>query len=201
MSIRWDLCGAILTTAVLIGCSSTRFVSSWKAPGAELRVRGSKVVAVAMIESDTARRVAEDKMARELTARGAVGVPMYEILPGAGGASGELARFALEDAGVDGVVVMRPVPMDREIVTRSSVYEGPRYGGYWNGYYEFGWSHPGEAGPRNVVWVETLVYSLEDNKLVWVGQSRTMNPGTVDQLATELAAAAGDQLEQLELIQ
>ena len=51
------------------GCASTPFVSSWRAPDAEpLQIEGSRVAAVAMID--------QGRIARELTAQGAVGVPM-----------------------------------------------------------------------------------------------------------------------------
>jgi hypothetical protein len=48
--------------------------------------------------------------------------------------------------------------------------------------------------------VETLVYSLKQNKLVWSGQSKTTNPPEVEGLVKELAAATADALKKAGLI-
>jgi hypothetical protein len=82
------------------------------------------------------------------------------------------------------------------------------YGGYYGGYYGHGWGATwgpptmsgGEIRTDTIVIVETLVYSLKQNKLVWGGQSRTTNPQDVDELVSELAAAVAEELEKQGLI-
>lgn len=190
------------TALALCACAST-FVSSWKAPDAQpLEVRGSKVAAVVMMENEASRRAAEDTLAREITARGAVGVPMYSIY--AGKKTDEAAaRAALEKAGVQAVVVMRPV-VSKEISSTPVTYSAPMYRGYWGGYYGAGWGGAymtgGDIRTDTIVSVETLVYSLKQNKLVWGGQSRTTNPSNVESLVKKLAGAAASELEKQGLI-
>ena len=200
---------AVLVGIFALGCASTSFVSSWTAPDATpLRVKGAKVVAVAMFESESARRVAEDRIAAELSKRGAIGVPMYKLMPDKTPESEAQARDALEGADVAGVVVMRPIASDKEITISPGAYTGPRYGAYWGGYYGFGWTYPWdmslyaepEIRTHDVVYVETLIYSLRQNKLVWAGQSRTTDPDNVDELVGELADATAEQLEKANLI-
>src|SRR5690349_15668954 len=101
----------VLSAIVLAACSTTpAFVSSWRAPDAQpLEVKDAKVAAVVMVDSEAARRVAEDKLAAEITARGARGIPMYTLYPNADPLNEAQARAALEQAGVLGVVVMRPL--------------------------------------------------------------------------------------------
>jgi hypothetical protein len=206
---RWYGFGGATLAAIVLGCAATSFVSSWKAPdAAPLQLRGAKVVAVVMDTSEASRRVAEDRMARELTERGAVGIPMYKILPDTSPESEAAARDALEGQNIAGLVVMRPIGTDQEIVVTPGMYTGPRYGAYWGGYYGFGWAEPWGMEPTSgaevrinqVVWVETLIYSLRQNKLVWAGQSRTTNPATVDELVTELADETAAELEKMGLI-
>jgi hypothetical protein len=48
--------------------------------------------------------------------------------------------------------------------------------------------------------VETLVYSLKQNKLVWAGQSQTTNPNNVDSFVREVATAAAQELRKHGLI-
>src|SRR6187549_352019 len=123
----------VLTASVtLFACASDPFISSWKAPdAAPLELRGSKVAAVVMMKSQPSRRAAEDSLAREITARGAQGVPMYTILPEGKPENEAAARAALEKAGVVGAVVMRPVSVDKEVSSTPVTYSGPMYGGYY----------------------------------------------------------------------
>src|SRR5215471_849543 len=120
---------------VLCGCTSA-FTSTWKAPDAKpFELSGAKVAAVAMMNNEAGRRAAEDALAREITARGARGVPMYQIYPDARPGSEAEARKVLEKDGFAGVVVVRPVAVDKELVSTPTTYAGPPYGAYWGGYY------------------------------------------------------------------
>jgi hypothetical protein len=184
-------------------CASTPFVSSWRAPDAEpLQIRGARVAAVAMIDRVASRRIAEDAIAKELTARGAVGVPMYQIYPDEDPTDEPAARAALEREGYTGLVVFRPVG-SRQESTAAPPYSGPAYSMYWGGYFGFGWAMPW-YGPETVgytlVFVETLVYSLRQNRLVWGGQSTVMNPSGVDRLVHETAVKVAKELERQGLL-
>ncbi|HEY9183244.1 MAG TPA: hypothetical protein VIQ99_08595, partial [Gammaproteobacteria bacterium] len=202
MMLRTGL-GAVAAAAVCTACAGSAFVSSWRAPDASpLQVGGSKVAAVVMMEQVSSRRAAEDALARELTARGAEGVPMYMILPDDDPSDEPAARAALERQGFAGVVVLRPVDTQQEIVA-TPVYTGPYYSMYWGGYYGYGWGMPwgvGVAGAEirtnTIVSVETLVYSLRQNMLVWGGQSTTTNPSSVDRLVHDTARKVAKELQQ-----
>jgi hypothetical protein len=201
-------CVIIVAAAVaLSACASAGFVSSWKAPdAAPLELRGSKVAAVVMMSNEASRRAAEDRLASEITARGAQGIAMYTIFPDAKPGNEAAARAALEQAGVSGAVVMRPVAVEKEVSMTPTVYSDPMHRGLWGGYYSQGWGAAwgpvggGELVTDTIVVVETLVYSLRQNKLVWGGQSRTTNPKNVDQLVRKLAGAAAKELEELGLV-
>ena len=198
----------VVLATILTACSSAPFVSTWRAPDAQpLDVRGSKVAAVVMVNNEASRRVAEDKLAQEISARGAVGVPMYVLYPDAKPSNEPEARAALEKAGVLGIVVMRPVSVDKEIESRPATYSEPSYRGYWGGYYGAGWGTPwgatwsgGEIQTNTIVRIETLVYSLKQNKLVWGGESRLVNPSSIDKTINRLATAAAMELHKQGLI-
>ena len=194
--------GSALLAVALCACSSTSFVATWKAPGvAPIDPQGSRVAAVVMVKNPAARRAAEDRLAAEISSRGAQGVPMYRMMPDAIG-SGEEAkvREVLERENIRGVVVLRPINIQKEWVVTPSTYNDPFYTGYWGGYYAYGWDHPWgdpsvDVHVDQVVSVETLLYSLPQNKLLWGGQSKTTNPEDVDDLVTEVAAAAAKELQ------
>ncbi len=191
----------VCAVVAMSGCAQ-ELVSSWKAPDAEpFRMQGEKVAAVVMVNDQSIRLAGEEALARELSARGAEGVPMYTLLAGAHPDEAK-ARVAAESAGVVGVVVLRPVRIDKEISSRST-QSVPMYGGFWGGYYGHGWGSAWSAAEirtDTIIIVETLVYSLRQNKLVWSGQSKTTNPANLNRLIENAAKQVGDELERQGLI-
>jgi hypothetical protein len=195
----------LLAMMPLASCASTGFTSTWRNPEARpLKVSGAKVAALVMSKNEASRRAAEDALAREITARGAQGVAMYTIAGAAGAGRDEAkTRALLEKEGFAAVVVMRPVSSQQQITATPTMYAGPSYAGFWGGYYGYGWGAPWggtEIRTDTLVNVETLVYSLEQNKLVWGGQSQTTNPSKVDSFVHEVASAAAKELRKEGLI-
>lgn len=198
-----QILGTVLVTAVLgSGCATTGFTSTWTNPeAAPLRAEGSKVAALVMSKQESSRRAAEDALARAITEGGAQGVALYSVTSETSEAA---VKAALEQQGFAAVVVMRPVSTEQRITGTPSMYAGPYYGGFWGGgYYGYGWGAPwGGTDIRTdkLVNVETLVYSLKQNKLIWGGQSQTTNPSNVDGFVREIAAAAAKELRKKGLI-
>jgi hypothetical protein len=204
------LTGVLAATAAvaLTGCASSPWVSTWRAPDATpLETQGARVAAVVMIQDAATRRAAEDALAREINARGGVGVASYTLIPESNPGE-EAARAAFQQANIQGVVVMRPVSVDRETYSTPVTYTGTVYGGYWGGYHTMGWGGAYGAGMTTggeirtdvIFTVETLVYSLRQNKLVWGGRSKTTNPERVDEFVRELANEVASELRKEGLI-
>ena len=61
--------------------ATTSFDSTWRAPDAQPvgSFAGKKIIGFVMSKNEASRRAAEDALARELTARGAQGVPGYTV--------------------------------------------------------------------------------------------------------------------------
>jgi hypothetical protein len=167
-----------------------------------MHVAGAKVAALVLMSDLPDRRTAEDKLASELTARGAQGVPMYSLVEHVDESGEPLAREALEKAEVAGVVVMHPMGSQRELKTADDYSKAP-YSTYWSGFYEYGFASPyipPAPSYDTVVSVETLIYSLKQNQLVWAGTSKTTNPASLTDLIGELAAATATELSHLALV-
>jgi hypothetical protein len=190
-----------------IACASTTFNSTWKAPGVEgpLNFKGRKVAALVITKEEGVRYGAEDALAREITAQGAVGVPAYSLIPKEITKDKEKAKEFLAKAGVAGVVVMRPVGKEQQISSTPATYwGGPTYATFWGGgYYGYGWGgmyDPGSVRTDTIVYVEILVYSLEKDKLVWAGRSQTTNPSKVADFVKELTTKAAAEMKKQGLI-
>ena len=186
---------ALCVTACGSTAATTTFVSSWKSPTARpLHVRGSKVAAVVLLDDLASRRNAEETLATEITERGGQGVPMYQVVQA--GYDEATAREALAKAGIQGVVVMQP---SMGLTTNTPIdYNASPYNTYWGGYYEYG--QPIDPSAGKSVSVDTLIYSLRQNQLVWAGKSKTTDAETVDTLVAEVSAATADELNRLMLV-
>lgn len=195
---------ALLGAVLLLPACAASYVSTWKDPQAgPLQFRDAKVAAVVMLQDESSRRVAEDTLAREISARGAQGIAMYTLAADGDPSREAAARAALEREGVVGAVVMRPVSREQSLRVTPLSMVGPPYFSYWGGYYGHGWASPWRFGGAmrpdvsvdTVVTVETLVYSLRQNRLIWGGTSKTTNPPRVETFIHQLAGKAAAQLE------
>jgi hypothetical protein len=192
------IAGAALLAA---GCATTSFTSTWKAPDAQPLTfkAGDKVVGLVVSKNSAVRRAGEAALVGELNKRGLVGVPAYSLVSEMDAADEGKAKLAIDTTGSVGVVVMRPVGTEQKISSTPSAgyYGGPHYGGFWGGgYYGYGWGAASEIRTDTYVSIETLVYDLRQNKLVWAGQSKTMNPSEVDKFVVEIAGAVSKELHE-----
>jgi hypothetical protein len=184
------------------------FETTFKDPDAKpMQVRGTKVVAAVMVRDVPARKRAEDALAAEITRLGGQGVPMYTIsLTNAPDKEGESkTRAAVEAVGAQGLVVMRPVDVNHRSRATQTIASNDMYGGYWGGYYGVGWGDPWtdkspDVQTDIVVTVETFVFSLPQNKLVWSGTSETTNPKNAEKLTQQLAHDTVRELQSLGLL-
>lgn len=181
-----------------LACATTTFESTWRDPKARpLRLTGRKVVGLFLSKSPSIRHAAEDAMAREITARGAQGVPAYSVLSDEEIKDQERAKAKLESLGFSGAVVMRVVGQETQYTYQPDVWVRPYYRSFWGGYWRWGWETvwaPGYLTADKIVKVETLVYSLEQDLLVWAGISWTVDPTRIDSFIGELAEAVAKRM-------
>jgi hypothetical protein len=183
--------------------AKSMFASTWKDPEAQtMHMKGVKVVAAVIIQDPKARKKAEDALAREITKRGAIGVPMYTLsLSDAAAANDETqTRAAVEAIGAKGIVVMRPVDVRHKAVQTETISKDDVYGGYWGGYYGIGWGDPWISKSPDmevdiVVTVEVFVFSLPQNRLVWTGTSESTNPPKAEKYVVKLASETAKELK------
>jgi hypothetical protein len=200
--LRIVMIGAMLALAA---CASTTFESTWKAPDAQqVNPVGQTIAAVFVSPDESKRRAGEDALAADLTQRGAHGIPGYTVLPAGQPGTGEAARDHLKAVGATGVVVMRVVGKDQQVsYTPGYVSTMPAYYGGFGPYWSYGWQtvyEPGYLQTDTVVSVETLIYSLKQDKLLWAATSRTTNPANLDNLVKEVADAVAKEMKKQGLL-
>lgn len=190
---------------------STKFKTSWKAPEATSITleEGDKVLAMVITAQEESRDGAEAALAQELGRRGVEAVPAYTVIPRSAVQDKDQAKPYIDESGCQYAVVLRVIGNEKELrgsgpgYTAVPVYTGPYYGGFYGGYYTFGWGAAYSAGNiqiDNVVRVETLIYDLRTDKLVWAGTSDTKNPSTGLKFIKDLVKAAGKEMKKQGLV-
>jgi hypothetical protein len=183
----------------LVFAADTKLTSTWKAPeAAGVSYVGKKVAAVIITKDDSLRVSAEEWLAEELTARGVLGVATYRIIPREETESAEKAKVWLERANVEGAVTMRLVTSDTERTYSPVVWSSGYYPSFW-GYYGYGWTTVVDLGgglrTDTRVVVETLVYSVPKNALLWAGVSETKNPKDARTFMKDLVTAVVKEMQ------
>jgi hypothetical protein len=173
--------------------SSTTFTDTWKEPGAT-RLNFKKVLALVITNEDIIQRSAEKRLVENI--RKAEAVPAHGFLVKDDLKDLEKVKAKVRERGIDGAIVLRVVAMDEEEQYVSGRYvTDPSYN-FW-GYYGYYWPRvyePGYSVSQQVVIVESRIYSVTEDKLLWSGVSRTPDPGSVKNLIDDLAVAAVEQL-------
>jgi len=177
----------------LAACSSTHITSSWRGPAAG-SVRFEKVAALALVANETSRREAEDEMVKQI--RHGTAVPGYTLFQPKELEDHEAVKAKLHAGGFDGVLVLRLVKVGKELSWSKDAAPASYYS--FSSYYRMAAPAAYDAGTLEetaVVRVETSIYSLAEDKLVWACLSDTTAVDGASALVRSLAIAVADELE------
>lgn len=198
-----------LSIVFLASCSSgTAIVSSWKDPEVtNANTEFKKIMVVALVKNEATRRVVENRIA----AIGPKFISSYAILNGTDlGLTKDQKLKILKDENYDAVVTMRLVDTVKETNyvpgTNTSIYYGGyggMYGGYgayggfgsWYGMYSPNFSDPGYYQDTTSYLVETNVFSLKSDKLVWTGTTKSTNGTDVGLLVDSIIATVFEEMK------
>ena len=159
---------------------------------------GKKVAALVISSDDSLRVAGEESLVRELTARGLQAVATYRIAPKEELLKPETARTWFERAAVEGVVVLRPVSVDTRRHTTPPMWVSTSYSTLWS-YYGYGWGAvyvPGSSEVQTDVVVETLIYSVPRNALLWAAVTETTQAKDLRTFVEELVKRSVEALHE-----
>ncbi len=190
---------ASVAMMALMGCASTNITNSWVVPDAQ-PIAFEKTIVVFMNTSETVRRTAEDQLVQRIGADRAVA--SHSLISQDQVRDSEMARATVDAGGFDGAVVMRVIGRDQQLTYQPGMSYPAHYGGFYS-YYGYGWPavyDPGYLRTDTIVTVETNVYSVADDKLLWSGVSETMNPNDVARAVDDVANAVARELRRQGLV-
>ncbi|UUF12705.1 MULTISPECIES: hypothetical protein [Flavobacterium] len=178
----------ILLIAILSlsGCgSNTTIVNSWRDPKITVaQEHFKKVLVVALVKDEASRRITENRIASSKP----IFKTSYQYLnETTKDLTKEQKLKILQDENFDGVVTMRLVSTEKETTYVPGSYTGMYYGGFdglysgvygygfgnWYGMYSPAYYDPGYYQETTYYMVETNIFSLKENKLIWTGTTKS----------------------------
>ncbi len=202
----------ILVFMYLWGCaSSTQLTGSWKNPEATGKTYNNIVVA-ALTENILVRQEVEQDLVNELNAKGLNAIKSIDVFPPHTSSEkqpdvnqllenmrGKNYDAILTVALVDEKTQTRYVPdnVGYSPVTRYSWY------GRFRGYYTYLYPvlyEPGYYTEDKIYYLETNLYDVNTDHLLWSAQSRSYSPGSLRKAAEKLAEITVNKLAEDNLI-
>jgi hypothetical protein len=98
---------------------------------------------------------------------------------------------------------MNVVDLQQETVTTSgqSYFMGSESSTFWGSWDSGVMGYlPGSVDSKMTVVVETLVFSIDQDRLLWAGTSKTTNPKKVDDVIKKLVGAAAGEVKKAGLL-
>lgn len=129
------------------------------------------------------------------------GVSAHAVMTGADARDEQKMRAYMAKEAFDGAVTFRLLAAGQETTSQAGVY-APAYTGFWS-YYSYAWPLVTDIGyvhTERLFHMETQVYSVKDDKLVWGGITKTTNPKNARQLVEDVAKTVGGALRKQKLI-
>jgi hypothetical protein len=197
------LVALMVTTATAVVVAAPKFLDVWKSPEvSRLNFAGKKVAALVITDSQSLQMSGEEALTRELTERGVTGTPTYRFVPREELKSADKAKGWFERAKVEGVVALRPVKRQTEQEYSPVIWSSGYYPSFW-GYYGYGWSNVyvvPTSKETTTITVETLIYDLTRNQLVWAAISETRDPKNLQDFVKDLVNATVREMKKMKLV-
>ena len=178
------------------GCSSATITNTWKDPSLTGQIHFNKIVALVIYQDGTIRRAAEDAMVENIGPERSVAA--YNVVTEDDRHDVQKLKAKLQSAGIDGAVTMKLIDKKNET---TYVPGSPGYGSFY-GYYGYsGYAGtPGYYVNDTIATVETRIYSVNEDKLLWSATTETYNPSNVRDDIRDIAKAIGAELRKEKLV-
>lgn len=188
----------ILIAMIIIGgCSSSnKIFNSWKNPEATIESAKFQTVAVfAMVKNPDMRMDIEEAIASQMP--NTIAVPSYKMITNEELADLNAVKQKLNERGMEGALILSVKKVDEKTSYYSSgMYPSAYY--TFGGYYNYAWNYmydPYVYSSTNIyVDLETLIYSIKNDQLVWYAESTSINPNDIQKTISELSVSIKEQL-------
>ncbi len=199
-----------VTSILLASCANTKISQSWVEP--DNKKTYSDLLVIGIAESEQNRRAYESHFVDDLRAIGVEAEASYKLIKSNEEINRDTVAKAIKGMGIDGVIVTHLVAVDEETIYRPSTsymyggygvgYGGAYYGGLYS-YYPHVNSYvnnPGYYTTHETYTLETNLYDVESEELVWSARSRSFAPESVQEVIVDLTSLLIEDLQKKNLI-
>ena len=206
---------SVATFLTLSACTttSTQMSETWKVQDFQGRNYNNLLV-LGVGDTEINRNIFEDALSKALISKGVQAIPSYTVIPGVGALSKASVEEAIKKYNYDGVIVTNLISVEtytKHVSTPSYVVSTgyPRgyvgYGGAldYYGYYRnsFVFVQGQEYDiQKNVVFLETKLYDIQNEKLVWSGRSTTFEPKSTLSVISSVTKSISEELKKENII-
>jgi hypothetical protein len=186
MKIRMVSTCVALGIIFLTACSSsTQVVEQWA--DTEFNGKLKNLLVISLNESADSRKVFENGFLLELSNRKIQAKVSYKLLPDYESLDKETVKAAIAGSSIDGVIVLRPVKVTKEDRHVQAQSAGTRYDEFYAYVGDYRPTYDSYTTQDTVVHLETNLYAVRGEQLIWTGKTETFNPTDVHVLIAELA--------------
>jgi hypothetical protein len=186
----------------LTSCTTAEVKDVWTSPTLT-NIKFKKVLVIASTQEGkdgVSRRTAEDAIKQAIP--GVEAVASYSFITEGDLNDATKIAAAIKTAGFDGIIVMRMVSERTEVNAYSTGYPG--YYGSFGGYYgRYGYGSVGmgtTVTTDRIISIETNIYELPGEKLVWSGAVESTSPGNIKQMVDDTVGAVRQHMIKQKLI-
>ena len=203
---------AVFFMLMLTACAGPTMMGDWVNPNFTGQ-RFQKILVMGVSKDGNVRRIFEDQFVAELNARDVDAITSYRHMRDEGPLGEEQVRKIMRSTGATGVIVTRVARVDREsVVTPGSTrvntvgpHPGPRGGHRHDGFYGLyrsAWTThvPPTVREFDVFTLETNLWSVEGDELVWSSTTESLAPSNVFREIEDLIGLVIEALVKRDLI-
>ena len=187
----------VLTTFLLTGCSQTKVTSVWV--DQEYEGDGIDDVFVVGVTKDGGlRRIFEDEFVTLFKQSGVKAISSYRLLPDEDLRDEKKLDSKVIESGSDTILMTRilDIRKDTQYIPPDYVYTGG-----WHGYYNRAYMvSPGHTVEYETAVLETNLYDLKTDKLIWSARSDAPTDGKMGKHIKDFAQSIIKQLADAKLI-
>jgi hypothetical protein len=185
-------------------CASTKITSVWMDKD-KAGTSYNNFLVIGISNEDHNRRLFETHFADQLNAAGVSGTVSFTLVPDATQINRETVAAAIKGKNIDAVIVTHLVAVDEQTVYRESMGYRPTYSHYdvlydYYPYVKGNVYQPGYYTTHEIVRLETNLYEVESEQLVWTAQSKTFAPDSADEVIADLVKLVIKDLKEKGLI-
>jgi hypothetical protein len=186
-------------------CANTKISQSWVEPDHKKEYKNLLIIGIA--ESEQNRRAYESNFVEDLKTIGIEAEASYKLIKSNQKIDRATVGKAIEGLGIDAVIVTHLLAVDEETIYRPTMDYMPMYGGaYYGGLYTY-YPHvntyvtsPGYYTTHETYTIETNLYDVESEELVWSARTRTFAPESADEVIVDLTKLLINDLADKNLI-